>query len=69
MERIEIIDSLVKMLLDDNNLIEEINIDNEFDEIIKNGKREVNLTGRKTIEITLLNKNQFEEYNNKKSSF
>lgn len=69
MERIEIIDSLVKMLLDDSNLIEEINIDNEFDEIIKNGKREVNLTGRKTIEITLLNKNQFEEYNNKKSSF
>lgn len=69
MERVEIIDSLVKMLLDDSNLIEEINIDNEFDEIIKNGKREVNLTGRKTIEITLLNKNQFEEYNNKKSSF
>ena len=69
MEHIEIIDSLVKMLLDDSNLIEEINIDNEFDEIIKNGKREVNLTGRKTIEITLLNKNQYEEYNKKKSSF
>jgi hypothetical protein len=69
MNRAEIIDSLVKLLLDDNNFIQEIVIENEHEDVEKNGNREMCLTGTKTVFIKLLNKNQYEDFTNKKFTF
>jgi hypothetical protein len=69
MKRAELIESLVKTLLDENIIIEEINIENSSDEVVKNGSRKFYQNGQYLITIKLLNKTQIEEFNKEKSSF
>lgn len=69
MKRADYIESLVQLLLDDNIIIEELNIENSSEEVIKNGNRKFYQNGQYLITIKLLNKTQIEEFNNKKSSF
>lgn len=69
MNKAEIIESLIKTLLDDNIFVEEFNIENSSNEIIKNGNRKFHPNGQYIISMKFINKTQYEEFNKEKSSF